>query len=217
MSISILLADDHKIIRDGLKSLLDKQPNMNVVDEAENGREAVQQTIKHQPDVIVMDITMPELNGMEAAHQLAIEAPHTKIIALSMHSDKRFVAGMLKAGAAGYLLKNSAFDELIDAINTVLAGGTFLSPQIATVVINDYVTHVPAEDVSKAHVLSARERQVLQLLAEGKSTKRIAQDLYVSVKTIESHRKNIMEKLNINNLPDLTKFAIREGLTSLEN
>ncbi len=216
MSISIILADDHKIIRDGLKSLLDKQPNMSVAGEAENGRRAVQLAIECQPDVIVMDITMPDMNGMEAAQQLSRELPNSKIIALSMHSDKRFVAGMLKAGAAGYLLKNSAFDELIDAIHTVLSGETYLSSQIATVVINDYVSHVPAEHVSKAHVLSSREREVLQLLVEGKATKQIAYELFVSIKTVESHRKNIMEKLNIDNLPDLTKFAIREGLTSLE-
>ncbi len=216
MSISILLADDHKIIRDGLKSLLDKQPDMVVVGEAENGREAVVLAHQHRPDVIVLDVSMPDLNGMEAAEQLTSELPDCKIIALSMHSDKRFVARMLKAGASAYLLKNSAFDELVNAIKTVLAGETFLSPLIASVVIRDYVANVAPQLASDAALLSSRERQVLQLLAEGKSTKQIAGDLFVSVKTIESHRKNIMHKLQIYNLADLIKFAIREGLTSLE-
>jgi DNA-binding NarL/FixJ family response regulator len=217
MSISILLADDHKIIRDGLRSLLEKQPDMHVLAEAENGRDAVRLAHQVKPGVIVMDVSMPELNGMEAAQQLSAELPQCKIIALSMHSDKRFVAGMLKAGASAYLLKNSAFDELVDAIKTVLRGETFLSPQIATVVIKDYVAKVSPESVSDAEILSSRERQVLQLLAEGKSTKQIAGELFVSIKTIESHRKNIMQKLNIHNLADLIKFAIREGLTSLEH
>ena len=217
MSISILLADDHKIIRDGLKSLLEKQADMHVLAEAENGRDAVRLAHTVKPSVIVMDVSMPDLNGMEAARQLSAELPQSKIIALSMHSDKRFVAGMLKAGASAYLLKNSAFDELVDAIKAVLRGDTFLSPQIASVVIKDYVAKVSPESVSAAEILSSRERQVLQLLAEGKSTKEIAGELFVSVKTIESHRKNIMQKLNIFNLADLIKFAIREGLTSLEH
>lgn len=216
MSISILLADDHKIIRDGLKSLLDKQPDIVVLGEADNGREAVALAHQHRPNVIVLDVSMPDLNGMEAAEQLSSELPECKIIALSMHSDKRFVARMLKAGASAYLLKNSAFDELVDAIKCVLAGETFLSPLIANVVIRDYVANVAPQQVSDAALLSSRERQVLQLLAEGKSTKQIAGDLFVSVKTIESHRKNIMHKLQIYNLADLIKFAIREGLTSLE-
>lgn len=216
MSIKILLADDHKIIREGLVSLLEQSPGMQVVGQAANGREAMQIARRCRPDIIVMDVSMPELNGMEATSQLIAELPDTKIIALSMHSDKRFVAGMLKAGASGYLLKNAAFDELVDAINTVCANETYLSPKIAAVVINDYVSFAKNEE-KQQNPLTQREREVLQLLAEGKSTKQIAGDLFVSVKTIESHRQNIMKKLNIYNLADLIKYAIREGYTSLDH
>jgi DNA-binding NarL/FixJ family response regulator len=217
MSISILLVDDHKIIREGLKSLLVQNVGLEVVGEAENGREAMEIAQQCKPDIIVMDVSMPELNGIEATRQLFAELPDTKIIALSMHSDKRFVAGMLKAGAAGYLLKNSAFDELVDAIKTVRGNETFLSSKIAAVVIDDYISYVKQEAHAQENPLSPRECEVLQLLAEGKATKQIAADLFVSVKTIESHRQNIMKKLDIFNLADLIKYAIREGYTSLEH
>ena len=217
MSIKILLADDHKIIRDGLRSLIEPQLNMEVVGEAENGRTTVQLARELEPDVIIMDISMPDLNGINATQQILAHAPDVKIIALSMHSDKRFVVGMFKAGAAGYLLKDCAFDELEQAVKTVLADHTYLSPKIATVVIKDYVPQVLTEDTSAFSVLSAREREVLQLLAEGKTTKDIASDLFLSVKTIETYRQRIMDRLDIHNLADLIKFAIREGLTSLES
>jgi len=167
--------------------------------------------------VVIMDISMPDLNGIDATHQIVTDVPGIKVIALSMHSDKRFVVGMFKAGAAGYLLKDSAFDELEQAVRTVLADQTYLSPKIATVVIKNYVPQVSTEDISAFSLLSAREREVLQLLAEGKSTKDIASELFLSVKTIETYRQRIMDKLNIHNLADLIKFAIREGLTSLES
>jgi len=216
MKIKVLLADDHKIIRDGLRSLFEKCPEIEFVGEAEDGRSTVQLVRELDPDVVIMDISMPDLNGIDATQQILAEAPDVKIIALSMHSDKRFVVGMFKAGASGYLLKDCAFDELVQAVKTVLADHTYLSPKIATVVIKDYVPQVSTEDTSAFSVLSVREREVLQLLAEGKTTKDIATELFLSVKTIETYRQRIMDRLDIHNLADLIKFAIREGLTSLE-
>ncbi len=217
MSIKVLLADDHKIIRDGLRSLIERHPEMEVVGEAEDGRSTVQLARELDPDVVIMDISMPDLNGIDATQQIIAEAPDVKVIALSMHSDRRFVVGMFKAGASGYLLKDCAFDELEQAIKTVLADQTYLSPKIASVVIKNYVPQLSTDDTSAFSVLSTREREVLQLLAEGKSTKQIASDLYLSVKTIETYRQRIMDRLDIHNLAELIKFAIREGLTSLES
>lgn len=217
MKIKVLLSDDHKIVRDGLRSLIVKCPEMEVVGEADNGRTTIQLARELEPDVVIMDISMPDLNGIDATHQIVADVPGVKVIALSMHSDKRFVVGMFKAGAAGYLLKDCAFDELEQAVKTVLADHTYLSPKIATVVIKDYVPQISKEDTSAFSVLSVREREVLQLLAEGKSTKDIAADLFLSVKTIETYRQRIMDRLEIHNLADLVKFAIREGLTSLES
>lgn len=216
MSIKVLLADDHKIIRDGLRSLIERHPEMEVVGEAEDGRTTVQLARALEPDVVIMDISMPDLNGIDATQQIVKDVPGVKVIALSMHSDKRFVVGMFKAGASGYLLKDCAFDELEQAVKTVLADQTYLSPKIATVVIKNYVPQVATEDTSAFSLLSAREREVLQLLAEGKTTKQIASELFLSVKTIETYRQKIMDRLDIHNLADLIKFAIREGLTSLE-
>lgn len=216
MNLRILLADDHKIVRDGLHSLIDQQSGMEVVGEAENGRMAVQLAKQLLPDVIVMDVTMPDLNGIEATRQILAGTPEVKIIGLSMHSDRRFVTGILGAGAAGYLLKDCAFQELIDAVRAVSADKYYLSPGIAGVVVKDYVNQVSTTDALSAEVLTGREREVLQLLAEGKSTKQIASDLFVSVKTIETHRQKIMQKLNIHTIAGLTRYAIREGLTSLE-
>ena len=217
MNIKILLADDHKIVRDGLRSLIERQRKMEVIGEAENGRTIVKLAKELSPDIIIMDISMPDLNGIEATRKIVTDNPDIKVIALSMYSDNRFVVGMLKAGASGYLLKDCAFDELTQAVNTVMSDQTYLSPKIATVVINNYLHHNLTDVSSVFTTLSSREREVLQMLAEGKSTKQVAYDLYVSVKTIETHRQNIMHKLNINNLADLIKFAIREGLTSLDN
>ncbi|MFC2173242.1 response regulator [Acidobacteriota bacterium] len=217
MSVKILLADDHKIIRDGLRALVQKQPNMEVVAEAENGRKAVQLSRDLVPDVVIMDIGMPDLNGMEATRQILSQEPGIKVIALSMHSDKRFVAGMLTAGAAGYLLKDCAFEELTQAIRTVVANKSYLSPGVTGVIVNDYVQHLEdSDEFAPAPVLTAREREVLQLLAEGSSTKQIAYNLNVSAKTIETHRRQIMEKLDLRSVAELTKYAIREGLTSLD-
>jgi len=214
--VKILLADDHKIIRDGLRSLIDNKSGMEVVAEAENGRNAVRLTRKLKPDVIIMDISMPDLNGIEATRQIISESPGVRVIALSMHIDKRFVVEMFNAGVSGYLLKDCAFEELYGAIRAVVSNQTYLSPKIAGTVIKDYVHHVTTKHAPPATHLSPREREVLQLIAEGKNTKEIAARLNVSVKTVETHRRKIMERLNIHSIAELTKFAIREGLTSLE-
>jgi DNA-binding NarL/FixJ family response regulator len=217
MSIKILIADDHKIIREGLRALIEKKPGMEVIGEVENGRKAVQLVQELLIDIIVMDIAMPDLNGIEATRQIVARAPSIKVIALSMHSDKRFVVEMLKAGASGFLLKDCAFEELIYAINAVRANRTYLSPKIADMMIKDYVRLLPMGDLSVFSVLTPRQRQVLQLLSEGKGTSRIAHDLQVSVKTVETYRQQIMDKLNIHSIAELTKYAIREGLTSLQD
>jgi len=216
MDIKILLADDHKITRDGLKALLENQNHMIVVGEAENGRQAVRLALDLAPDVIVMDINMPELNGIEATRQIVAELPGTKIIALSMYSDKRYVVGMLKAGVSGYLLKNCAFDELVSAISSVVANQNYMSQKIADTVMKDYANILESNDNSPAASLTAREREVLQLIAEGLKTKDIASRIHVSVKTVETHRQQIMRKLNAKSVAELTKIALREGITSLD-
>ena len=214
MSIKILLADDHTIIRQGLRSLLDKESDIEVVAEAADGRIAIQLVKKHLPDIVIMDVTMPNLNGVNATRQITSNFPQVKVIALSIHSNKRFVTDMLKAGASGYILKECLFDEFVQAIRAVAGGISYLSPKITGMVVSDYVERLLA-NYSKP-VLSQREHEVLQLLAEGKSTKKIALELHVSPKTIEANRRQIMEKLNIHSIAELTKYAIREGLTSLE-
>lgn len=217
MEIRILLADDHKIIRDGLRTMIDKQEGMKVVADAENGRLAVELTRDLVPNVVVMDVSMPDLNGVEATRQIHSMNPHIKVIALSMYSDRRFVMEMLKAGASGYLLKDCAFEELIQAIKTVSENHTYLSPGIANIVVKDAVIQSDQTRSTVFDILTPREREVLQLLTEGKTTKQIAAQCHVSVKTIETHRQHIMDKLGIRSVAELTKYAIREGLTSLEN
>ena len=217
MNIRVLIADDHKIMLAGLRSLLEKHTDFEVVGEAENGRKAVQMSLEKKPDVVVMDVSMPDLNGIEATTQIVEGLKETKVIALSMHSDKRFVMGMLRAGASGYLLKDCASQELANAIYQVADGKKYLSPEITGVVIDDFLLGGDSEGITAStSVLSAREREVLQLIAEGWSTKQIASHLYVSIKTIETHRRQIMKKLDLHNIADLTKYAVREGLTSIE-
>jgi DNA-binding NarL/FixJ family response regulator len=216
MSIRILIADDHSITREGLKVMLNKMENFEVVAEAENGRLAVSLTRKHQPDVVVMDINMPDLNGVDATRQIVAELPQTRIIALSMYSDRSYVKGMLKAGVSGYLLKNCAFEELADAIQTVMRYQTYLSPKVSEIVRDEFVKMMGSNEPNAVELLTDKEREVLQLIAEGKKTKDIAELLHISVKTVEARRSKIMEKLNINNVAGLTKYAIREGLTSIE-
>jgi len=216
MSVRVLLADDHGIIRQGLHSLLEKEPDVEIVSEAKDGREALGLVREMAPDVVVMDITMPNLNGVDATRRIISEFPKVKVIALSIHSNRRFVSEMLKAGASGYVLKECLFDELACAIRAVAGGGSYLSPRITGIVLDDYVGHLSAESGSPLSVLTEREREVLQLLAEGKNTKQIALELHVSTKTIEANRRQLMEKLNVRSVAELTKYAIREGLTSLE-
>lgn len=216
MRTKIILADDHKIIREGLRSLIEKQPDMEVIAEAQDGLTTVNLVQKLQPDVVIMDIGMPEMNGIDATTKITTEHKAVKVIALSMHSDRRFVMQMLKAGAAGYLLKDSAFEELVSAIHAVIAKQHYLSQKITDVVVQEYLQNLPPNESTVFTVLTAREREVLQLIAEGKSTKQIASVLNVSVKTIETHRQQIMEKLDMRSIAQLTKYAIREGLTSLE-
>ena len=217
MGVKILLVDDHQIMRDGLRSLIEKRPGLEVVAEAENGRAAVKLTRRFRPDVIVMDINMPDLNGIDASRQIIAEFPGTKIIVFSMHTDHQFVAGALKAGVSGYLQKDSAFEELAQAIRTVVANQTYLSSKITGEVVKDYVEKlVTGESAAPSTFLTAREREVAQLYAEGQTTRQIADRLNLSIKTIETHRRHIMEKLDITGIAELTKFAIREGLTSLD-
>jgi DNA-binding NarL/FixJ family response regulator len=190
---------------------------MQVAAEACDGRTTVQLVRETMPNVVIIDIAMPDLNGIEATRQIVNDSPGAKIIALSMHSDRRFVLRMLEAGASGYLLKDSAFEELALAINTVVGGKIYLSPAIAGVVVEDFVRHSPQTSAQITTDVTPREREVLQLLAEGRTTKQIASQLNVSVKTVETHRRQVMEKLDIHSVAELTKYAVREGLTSLEN
>lgn len=217
MSIRVLLSDDHRIVREGLRTLLEKEPDIDVVAEAEDGRSTVELVRRLRPQAVVMDITMPNLNGIEATRQITKEVPDVKVLALSIHSDRRFVMEMLRAGATGYLIKDCASEELVSAIRTVLNNQTYLSPKIADIVRRDYLHQGPKADTSVFSILTAREREVLQFMAEGKTTKHVASCLDVSVKTIETHRQHIMAKLNLHSLAELTKYAIREGLTPLED
>jgi len=217
VSIRVLLVDDHQIFREGLRALLNAKPGIEVVAEAENGRTALQAARELMPDVVVMDVTMPDLNGIEAARRLIAEFSDIKVIALSMHSDHRLVSEMLAVGASGYLLKDCAFEELERAIRTAADNNIYLSPQITKTVINHYVRNPSPSKSLVFSVLTAREREIFQLLAEGKNMKQIAFKLGVSIKTIETHRRRLMKKLNVTGTADLTKLAVREGVTGLED
>ena len=217
MNIRLLLADDHTILRQGLRSLLEKESGMSIVAEAENGKDTIALARKTSPHVVVIDVAMPDLNGIDATRKIVKDNPGIKVVALSGHPDRRFVVEMLKAGASGYVLKQSAYEELAKAIREVMNGRTYLSPAVTQGVIDAYVRTSPRANENPAFAtLTAREREVLQLLSEGKSTKEMADVLSVSVKTIETHRRNIMEKLNLHSVAALTKYAIREGVTSIE-
>lgn len=212
----VLLAEDHRIVREGLRALIEKQSDMQVVAEAGNGRQAVQMAHKHGPDIIIMDITMPDLNGIDATCQILKEAPKVRVIALSMHSDKHFVNGMLRAGVKGYLLKDCVSEELIQCIHAVISGRIYLSPAITPMIVKEFISPTRGDVLAANAELSAREREVLQMIAEGRSTKKIADSLCISVKTVETHRKNIMEKTELHTVADLVKYAIRQGLTTVE-
>jgi DNA-binding NarL/FixJ family response regulator len=213
MNIRLVLADDHRIMREGLRALVERLPGMEVIGEAADGRTAVAMAKDLLPGVVVMDIGLPDLNGIEAARQITLQNPAVKVIALSMHSDGRYVTEMLKAGASGYLLKDSAFEELARAIRTVTAGKIYLSPAVTSTVVKDYLGRHPGVHPVLSPSLTAREREVLQLIAEGKSTKEIADQLQISSKTADTHRQRVMKKLKLHTVAELTKYAIREGLT----
>jgi len=214
MSIKVMIVDDHQIVREGLRAMLEKEHDIKVVGEAVDGRMTERLARELSPDVIIMDVAMPDLNGIEATRQIVAELPGIKIIALSMHDDRRFVLNMFKAGAAGYMLKDCAFKDLAKAIRVVMSHKTYLSHEIADIVVKDYLASSSPTESSVFQLLSPREREVLQLLAEGKTSSLIADNLHISVKTVESHRQQIMTKLKIKSVAELTKYAIREGLTS---
>jgi two-component system response regulator NreC len=217
MNIRLLIADDHKMMREGLKALIAREPGMSIVGEADNGDETVNLSRKMTPHVAVIDVTMPDLNGIEATRKIIKDNPNVKVVGLSGHPDRHFVREMLKAGASAYILKQTAFDELIRAIHEVMAGRTYLSPEVTQGLVDSYVRSSPRKGENPAFAtLTDREREALQLLAEGRSSKEIADKMGVSVKTVETHRRNIMEKLNLHSVAELTKYAIREGVTSLE-
>jgi DNA-binding NarL/FixJ family response regulator len=213
---NLLLVDDHGIVRQGLKALLQQEPELVVAAECDNGRQAVEVVMNQQIDLVIMDVAMPELNGIEAARQIRQARPEVKIIGLSMHADRRFVSEMLKAGAMGYVLKEAAFEELLTAVREVMAGRSYLSPAVTGVVVEDHVRGAGHSGSSAYARLSPREREILQLVAEGKAMKEIATMLGVSIKTVETHRRAIMDKLQLYSVAELTKYAIREGLTNLE-
>jgi DNA-binding NarL/FixJ family response regulator len=214
MALRILLADDHPIFREGVRSLLSSQPGVEVVAEVEDGAGAVEAVRIQKPDVVVIDVSMPGMNGLDATLRIIAEAPDAKVLCLSMHSDRRFVDAALRSGARGYLLKECALEELVKAIHAVVAGQIYVSPGLADTVLEGYRAN--GSENSALDLLTPREREVLQLLAEGHSAQDIATRLFVSVKTVGTHREHLMQKINTRSLAGLTKFAIREGLTSAE-
>ncbi|HVP06574.1 MAG TPA: response regulator transcription factor [Candidatus Acidoferrum sp.] len=216
MKTKILIADDHRLFRDGLRNMLSRQEDLEVVGETTNGPSTVRAVDELKPDLVLMDISMPELNGVEATRRIRTAHPSVRIVVLSMHSDQRFVHESLRAGATGYLLKDCAIEELLSAIRSVMRNQMYLSQTIADSVVKDYINLARNAPTSAFSILSSREREVLQALAEGKTTKEIASQLKISIKTIETHRKQIMDKLDIHSIAELTKYAIREGLTPLE-
>ena len=213
--MNILIVDDHGIVREGLKSLIEQHSEMKVIGEARDGNKAIQLTKELSPDVVIMDVSMPNLNGVEATKYILQQKPDAKVIILSMHTDSQIVKESLKAGASGYVLKSYLFDELLNALKAVEAGEHYLSPRITGVVLDNYRTE-KAVAASQTPNLTTRERQILQLIAEGKTIKEIARILHISSKTADANRRQIMNKLSIFNIAELTKFAIREGLTTLE-
>jgi DNA-binding NarL/FixJ family response regulator len=215
MKLRILLVDDHTILREGLRALIEKDPRTVVVGEADNGAEAVRLAAELQPDLVIMDLTMPVMNGIDATRVITKMSPMTRVLALSMENDRFFVVEVLKAGATGYLLKDSAFAELAEAIQTVARGETYLPRNVAAVLVREFLQCIP-EEISPAYErLTGREREILQLVADGKNTKEISFLLGTSIKTVENQRNAVMQKLNLFSIAELTKYAVRTGLTSL--
>lgn len=216
MTVRVLLADDHHLMREGLRALLAREPDIEIVAEADSGRAALALAEEFRPDVVVMDVAMPDMNGMEATQRIVQSQPGVRVLALSMHSDKRFVRQMLLAGAAGYLIKGCTFEEFVRAIRTVMVGNTYLSPVVARTVTEDYTKRLASAGLARPVPLTPREREILQLLAEGNGPKQIAAQLHMSAKTVSTHRRSIMEKVGARSLAELVKYALREGLTSLD-
>lgn len=214
MTIKVLIADDHQLFREGLANLISSAPDIEVIGEAKDGMEATKKAKKLKPDLILIDIGMPVMNGIEATKTIKRDDPEIKIIAVSMHSDRQFVKGILEAGADGYLLKNCTYRQLIDAIQSVVSGKKYLSDDITEMVIQGYLD--PDEDPEHKHDLSERELEVLKLYAEGKSTREISEHLFISVKTVGTHKQHIFEKLGIKSNADMIKYAIKEGLIHLQ-
>ncbi|MEO1081323.1 MAG: response regulator transcription factor [Pseudomonadota bacterium] len=216
MPATVVLVDDHRLVREGLRSVLADAPDVEVVGEADNGRDSITLVRQLKPSIIVMDVTMPDLNGIDATSKIGELGLDTKVLALSGHKEESFIKGMLQAGASGYLLKDCASEELLIAIRALADGGMYVSPGVANLVVGDYVAHLSGSATAEKDVLSTREREVLQLISEGVTTAQIAERLSLSVKTVETHRKNVMDKLGVRNIAGLTKYAVRHGLTTLD-
>jgi len=215
MSIKILIADDHQLFREGLINLLSDSSEIEVIAQAENGKEAIKKAKQFKPDIVIMDIGMPIMNGVKATEILIKELPDTKVIAISMHSDKHFIKGMLEAGASGYLLKSCTYNQLIEAINAVYSGKKYLSDKITEVIIHDYLGK--EEDIQDNDPkLSERESEILKLFAEGKTSREISELLFISVKTVGTHKQHILEKLELKTTTDMVKYALKKGIISLE-
>ena len=215
MSIKIILADDHAMLRHGLSRSFEQEKDIDVVGQAKDGHSTIELVGELLPDVVVMDIGMPDLNGIDTTHRITKDYPKVKVVGLSMHSSDKYIREMFRAGASGYLLKNCPFEELVEAIRTIVGGKTYISPSIGGMIIKEYAGK-PDKEKSVFSILSQREREVLQLFADGKTTKQIARRLHISPKTVEAHRLRIMNKLDIDNIAQLTKYAIQEGLTQPE-
>ena len=215
MSLRILIADDHTIVREGLRALIEKESDLEVVAEAENGTRAVQLARQRLPEVVVMDISMPEMNGIDATRLIVTELPDIRVLALSMETDRRFVVEILKSGATGYLLKDAAFSELATAIRAVADNQTYISHKISQMLIKEFIQKIPEEVSLTYEKLTLRERDILQMVADGKPLKEIASICNLSLRTLENQRHTLMKKLNLYSIAELTKYAIREGLTTL--
>jgi len=212
----ILIADDHGIVREGLRSLIEKEPDMEVIGEAKDGMEAVELARQLAPDIIIMDISMPNLNGIEATRLILSENPRIKVIVLSIHVEGRVVKEILGAGAAGYVLKTYLFEELSRALRSVLVNGYYLSPKVTNIVVGEYLDDSASMQAGDKVNLTGREREILQLIAEGKTSKQIALISHISPKTVETHRRKLLDKIEASGVAELTKYAIREGITSVE-
>lgn len=215
--IRVVLAEDHTIVRQGLRSILEQQPGIEVIAEAENGREAVRIAEQLKPDVVVMDFSMPELNGLEATRQIKQRVPEVKVLILTRHTNREYVKSILRAGASGYMIKKSAADELILAIQSVYRGDSFLDPSISRIVIDGYLHPSEGENQAQELIITPRQREVLQLIAEGHPNREISSILHISVKTVDNHRANLMDKLGLNSTTELIKYAIRVGIISLDD